>query len=338
MTQTMAQRVLGGMYGAVIGDALGAITETLSMRQIADLYGWLDDFQPLKAQPYGQDRVPGEITDDASLLLAMAGAASTREFTLSMALDGMRAWASDERYARYAGPSTKRALAMVQAGHDPLEAGKGDVMSFTGASNGGAMKAAPAGWMAPNDIETASRNAAMLCGPTHNTNLAISGAAAVSAACSAALAHDATVDSVTEAAADGARIGAEIGLLQGREVAGPDVARRIQQALLLVDRSDQRGSIDRIANEVGAGLATSESVPAAVAIFALAGGDGRLSAIYSANIGDDTDTIGCMAAAIGGTFSGPASFPSSWLELVSSRNHIDVERIAQEFIERTHHA
>lgn len=338
MIDTLKDRIVGGMYGAVIGDALGAITETLSIRQIENLYGWLDDFQPLKAQPYGQDRVPGEITDDASLLLAMANAASTQTFSLDMAIDGMQKWADDERYARYAGPSTKRALAMVLDGHDPLEAGKGDVMSFTGASNGGAMKVAPAGWMAPGDIEAATRNAATLCGPTHNTNLAIAGAAAIAAACSEALNPEATVDAVTAAAATGATLGAELGLKQGREVAGPDVAARIEQALALIDTSDPRASLKRLANQIGAGLATSESVPVAIALFALAEGDGRLCAVYSANIGDDTDTVGCMAAAIGGTFSGPNSFPLAWKELVSSANHIDVESVAQEFIERTQNA
>ncbi|MDU4286501.1 MULTISPECIES: ADP-ribosylglycohydrolase family protein [unclassified Actinomyces] len=338
MTSDQSERLLGGIYGAIIGDALGAITETLTARQIAELYGWMDDFQPLKAQPYGQDRVPGEITDDASLLLAMANVARGRDFSVEMAVRAMRTWADDPRYARYAGPSTKRALAMIQDGHDPLEAGRGDVMSFTGASNGGAMKAAPAGWMVPGDLEAAVANAAALCGPTHNTNLAIAGAAAVAAACSVAIDSGSTVDDVVRAATEGARLGAELGLRQGREVAGPDVARRIVQALGLVQLNDPRSSLDELANQIGAGLATSESVPAAIAIFALAKGDGRLCAIYSANIGDDTDTVGCMAAAIGGTFSGPTAFPQPWRELVSSANHIDVEQIAEAFIERTHHA
>lgn len=338
MTEPLTSRVLGGMYGAIIGDALGAITETLSMRQISDLYGWLDDFQPLKSQPYGQARIPGEITDDSSLLLAMAAAASAQEFTLEMAIQGMQAWAADERYSRYAGPSTKRALAMVLDGGDPLEAGKGDVTSFTGASNGGAMKVAPACWMAPGDVELAVRNAAALCGPTHNTNLAIAGAAAVAAACSHAMTQGATVASVTAAAVRGAELGAELGLQQGREVAGPAVSLRILQALDLIDFHNPQASLERLANQIGVGLATSESVPVAIALFALAQGDGRLCAVYSANIGDDTDTVGCMAAAIGGTFSGPDTFPHPWKQLVSSANHINVERLAQEFIERTQNA
>lgn len=338
MDEMLNARVLGGMYGAVIGDALGAITETLSMRQIRELYGWLDDFQPLKTQPYGQDRVPGEITDDASLVLAMAAVAHSEDFTIDMAIKGVQAWASDERYSRYAGPSTKRALALILRGCDPLEAGKGDVTSFTGASNGGAMKVAPAGWMAPNDIEKAVRNAAAMCGPTHNTNLAIAGASAIAAACSAALDESPTIESVTTAAISGAEIGARIGLRQGREVAGPDVALRIRQALDLVDVEEPNASLERLANRIGCGLATSESVPVAIAIFALSQGDGRLCAIYSANVSDDTDTVGCMATAIGGTFSGANVFPLRWRKLVSAANHIDVEKLTKQFIERTQNA
>ncbi len=338
MSQQFERRVLGGMYGAIIGDALGAMTETYSMRQIDELYGWLDDFEPLKSQPYGQERIPGEITDDASLLLAMAAAASGSSFTPEMALEGLRAWLDDPRYSRYSGPSTRRALGLIQAGHDPLEAGKGDLASSTGASNGGGMKAAPAGWSVPGDVEAAARNAAALCGPTHNTNLAIAGAAAIAAACSVAMLHRSSITDVTQAAVEGARIGGRLGMEQGREVAGPDVALRIGQALALVDTADYRGTLDRLANQIGAGLAASESIPTAVALFALAEGDGSLCAVYAANIGDDTDTIGCMATAIAGTFSGPETFPQAWKELVSAANHIDVEQTAHDFIDATHHS
>lgn len=47
-----------------------------------------------------------------------------------------------------------------------------------------------------------------------------------------------------------------------------------------------------------------ETVPAALAIVRLAGGDPRLAASFGANFGRDTDTIACMAAGICGALSG----------------------------------
>lgn len=334
MHSNYRERILGGLRGAAVGDSLGAITETLTRRQIRELYGWLDDYRAPVSPPYGQERIPGEITDDASLIIAMMeSAAGTDRLELAPTIRGLMQWADDPRYSRYAGPSTKRAIQLIRAGANPLEVGKGDVNSFTGASNGGAMKSAPAGWAARGNIELAVHNAAVICGPTHNTQVAIAGAAAIAAGCTAALSESATVATVIAAAIDGATRGHELGLSQGREVAAPNVERRILQAMDLVDRNSVENTLENLANQIGCGLSTSESVPVALAIFALAEGDPTLCAIYSANVGDDTDTIGCMAGALGGTYSTSANLPNSWIDLIDEANNINTEAIADRFID-----
>ena len=78
------------------------------------------------------------------------------------------------------GPSTKRAVAAVLAGTPPDEAGA------TGATNGAAMRIAPVGiGMAPRDLPTLVDQVVMASSVTHNTGIALAGAAAVAAAVSA---------------------------------------------------------------------------------------------------------------------------------------------------------
>ena len=48
-----------------------------------------------------------------------------------------------------------------------------------GASNGGAMRVAPAGLVHPGDIKGAVRAAAVTCRPNHFTSIGVSGAGAI---------------------------------------------------------------------------------------------------------------------------------------------------------------
>ncbi|TAM66978.1 MAG: hypothetical protein EPN48_15040 [Microbacteriaceae bacterium] len=329
----LRKRIEGGMAGAVIGDALGAMTETLSIRQIRHLYGWIDDFTELRHKPYDQDRVIGAYTDDASLVIAMAQSIiDSGDVELDAVVSHLMKWSSDPVLAKFSGPSTKRAVMRIAAGEDPFLVGMGDVQSFTGATNGGAMKSAPAGWFHPGDVAAAARAAAIICTPTHNTQLAIAGAAAVAGACAQACVEGTDITAIIEAAVEAAQIGEAIGLAQGREVAGPSIERRILAAVEIARSGhDLESVVEDLADQIGAGLNTHESVPAAFGLLAAAGGDINLTAITAANIGDDTDTIGSIATAIAGTFSGIDKVNKDWYALVSTVNCIDIKGLAQKF-------
>ncbi len=326
----LSDRICGGLAGAVVGDALGALTETLSIRQIEEIYGWLDDFTELKHRPYDQNRVVGAFTDDASLVIAICKAAiDPQGLCIDTIVSRLLEWSEDPNLSKFAGPSTKRAVSRILAGENPRLVGMGDVQSFTGVSNGGAMKAPPAGWLHPGDVAAAARAAALICEPTHNTQIAISGAAAIGAACSMAMLDGVSVEAVAVAAIEGARLGERIGMEQGREVAGPSVARRIEHAIRIAASGENlRTILLALADDIGAGLNTYESVPAAIGVFVAVGGDVNAAAIASANIGDDTDTVGCMAAAIAGTFSGIQGVNPRWLDLVSKINNLDLPDLA----------
>jgi len=55
-----------------------------------------------------------------------------------------------------------------------------------------------------------------------------------------------------------------------------------------------------------------ETVPAALAMFWLAGGDAVKTTEYAANFGRDTDTIATMAGALAGAFGGMSALRPEW--------------------------
>ena len=103
---------------------------------------------------------------------------------------------------------------------------------------------------------------------THNTGVALAGAAAVAAAVSAGI-DGASVAEATQLAIRAARLGAS----RGHWVAGASVHHRIEWAVSMADPADAAASLERIRNLIGTSLATQESVPAAFGILAVFGDD-----------------------------------------------------------------
>jgi ADP-ribosylglycohydrolase len=125
------------------------------------------------------------------------------------------------------------------------------------------------------------------CRPTHDTGIAIAGAAAVAAAVSAGLDGAGYIEATEVAIA-----AAELGEQRGHWVAGASVAARISWAVTL--------DAERLVALVGTSLASQESVPAAFGRLALADGDGWRACLAAAAAGGDTDTIAAMAGAMAG--------------------------------------
>src|SRR5581483_8529383 len=166
------------------------------------------------------------------------------------------------------GPSTKRAVEAVLNGTPPAEAGS------AGTTNGAAMRITPVGIAVPlryspstaiaftrNDLPALVDHVVMASHVTHNTGIALAGAAAVAAAVSAGI-SGATVADATTLGIQAAYVAAR----RGHWVAGADVAARIGWAASLVSNRNQAEAADLIYRLVGTSLATQESVPAAFAV------------------------------------------------------------------------
>ncbi|MGH3298884.1 MAG: ADP-ribosylglycohydrolase family protein, partial [Trebonia sp.] len=178
-------RARGALYGLAIGDALGMPTQMLSRRQITQRWGQLlAGFEPAPpGHPIAAGMKAGAVTDDteqAVLLgrLLVSGFVEPRQLAAALV-----AWEHDmaERGSLdLLGPSTKRAVSAVLAGTPPEEAG------VHGDTNGAAMRIAPVGIKVraddPRALVDAVHEASLV---THNTSVALAGAAAVAAAVSA---------------------------------------------------------------------------------------------------------------------------------------------------------
>jgi ADP-ribosylglycohydrolase len=298
-------RARGALYGLAIGDALGMPTQMLPRREIVDRWGsMLTGFEAAPDDhPIAAGMPAGAVTDDteqAVLLgrLLVAGQGRVDPGELASALLGWERDMAARGSLDLLGPSTKRALQAVQDGTPPAAAGR------YGDTNGAAMRITPVG------VATAGPGSALVDRVqqaslvTHNTSIALAGAAAVAAAVSAGI-DGADVATATAAGVAAARLGA----LRGHWTAGADVAARIDWAASLVAGAEPARAAEVIYTLVGTSLATQESVPAAFAVLSAVPNEPWRACLLAASLGGDCDTIAAMAGAIGGACHGLAAFP-----------------------------
>jgi ADP-ribosylglycohydrolase len=309
-------RARGALYGLAIGDALGMPTQMLSRREIAERWGpLLTGFEPAPPDhPIAAGLPAGTVTDDteqAVLLgrLLVQGHGVVDPGELAQALVRWERDMAARGSLDLLGPSTKRAVAAVLAGVPPEEAGA------SGTTNGAAMRIAPVGIAVNLDHpEALVDQVVAVSRVTHNTGVALAGAAAVAAGVSAGL-SGAGVGEATAFAVDAAGIAAG----RGHWVAGADVAARIEWATRLVTDRDLAEAAEVIYTLVGTSLATQESVPAAFAVLAAVPDNPWQACLLAASLGGDCDTIAAMAGAVAGACHGVGAFPPDALTVIDAQ-------------------
>jgi ADP-ribosylglycohydrolase len=321
-------RAEGALTGLAVGDALGMPTQGLSPAAIRSAYGTVDRLLPAAPDhPIAAGLPAGSVTDDTEQALLVADALIEGRGRVDPADLAVRLAAWEERMrARGSldllGPSTKAAIAAVQRGVPPAEAGR------AGTTNGAAMRIAPVGIACgPDDLPALVDRVAETCLVTHATSVAVAGAAAVAAAVSAGVAGAAVPEAVG-LAVEAARLGAGA----APWVAGAEVATRIRLAVELAERTPPEDLPAAVAAAVGTGLATQESVPAAFAVLAAHPADPWAACTTAASLGGDTDTIAAMAGAVGGAVHGPGGFPREAVATVRAVNDLPIERLAAELL------
>ena len=291
-------------------------TEMLSRPQIVARWGsLLTGFEPSSpGHPIAAGLPAGAVTDDTEqavllsrLLVAGRGTVDPRELA-----EALVSWERDMA-ARGSlgllGPSTKRAVAAILAGAPPEQAGA------RGATNGAAMRIAPVGIAVPVSLGLSTLVDRVVAASyvTHNTGVALAGAAAVAAAVSAGV-DGAGIGEATAFAVDAAGIASG----HGHWVAGADVGARIGWATSLVAGREQAEAAELIYTLVGTSLATQESVPAAFAVLAAVPDDPWQACLLAASLGGDCDTIAAMVGAVSGACHGVGAFPSEALTVIDA--------------------
>lgn len=316
-------RARGALYGLAIGDALGMPTQMLPRRVVERRFGpLLEGFEPADGEhPVAAGLPAGSITDDTEQALILADhlcATGGRPRPAEIAA-ALLAW-ERESAARgrrdLLGPSTKRACEALARGEPVERAG------IHGDTNGAAMRIAPVGIACAGDaglidvVEAASL-------ATHNTTVALAGAAAVAAAVSAGV-DGAGMAGAIEAGVEAAELGAR----RGHWVAGADVATRMRWATGAMNGGGEAAGIATIVSLVGTSVATQESVPAAFAVLALAPDEPWRACRLAASLGGDSDTIAAIAGAVAGAVHGVEALPAEAVALVDEVNDLDLARVA----------
>ena len=319
------QRAAGALYGLAAGDALGMPTESLPRAEIVARYGPLvDSFQPGPPdQPLAAGLPAGTVTDDTEQALLLAGliiegGGTVDEAEFARRLIGWEAEMRARGSLSLLGPSTKRALAALLGGADVTESGR------FGTTNGAAMRITPVGVATPcDDLGVLVDRVVAASRVTHNTGVALAGAAAVAAAVSAGVAG-ASVPEATSVAV--AAAGQAAG--RGHWVAAADVAARISWATGLTAGLAPQAAIDAVYTLVGTSLASQESVPAVFAILAAAPDDPWLACRMAASAGGDTDSIAAMAGAVAGACHGVTAIPAPARATVREVNGLRLDEVA----------
>jgi ADP-ribosylglycohydrolase len=320
---TGAARARGALYGLAIGDALGMPTQMLSRAEIAGRYGgMLTGFEPAPpGHPIAAGQPAGSVTDDTEqavllgrLLVKGGGAIDPREF--AAALLAWERTMAERGSLDLLGPSTKRAVAAILAGTPPDEAGR------YGDTNGAAMRITPVGIACHSRAADLVDQVVAASRVTHNTGIALAGAAAVAAAVRAGVAGAGVADA-TGQAVEAAREAGQ----RGHWVAGADVAARIEWAVDLVRGFAEAEAADVIYTLVGTSLATQESVPAAFAVLAAVPADPWRACLLAASLGGDCDTIAAMAGAIAGACHGVGAFPADAIATIDAQG-LDLASLA----------
>ncbi|BBP75620.1 ADP-ribosylglycohydrolase family protein [Pseudomonas gingeri] len=328
---TPTHRALGAFYGLALGDALGMPTQSLSRSQIQARFGsirTLVDAGP--DQPIAPNMPAGSITDDTEQAILVGqllidGQGHIEPAVLAERLIAWEAVMQAKGSQDLLGPSTKRAIEMILAGHSPEEAGR------YGTTNGAAMRITPVGIAA--DIAEPGRflkAVVQACQVTHNTNLGIASAAAVAAVISSGING--------KSLAQALEVGTEIAFAaeqHGHWVAGGRIGPRIRWARQLSADCADADLADLLYDVVGTSVASQESV---VVAFALAQrvAEGRLSAFdatcLAAGIGGDTDTIAGILGAMLGACDGLECWPPELIAQIIEVNGLELVPLVQGLI------
>jgi two-component system OmpR family sensor kinase len=266
----MYQKILGGLLGGAVGDAMGAPTEGRSTIEILRHFGHaVCDFEKPPADSFGAGNEAGQLTDDFSSAYFIARHIVDHDGDINgdIVREAIIDWSEHAVFFdRFVGPTTLRAIRRFKG--EKIEDSGGLDVATRQATNGSGMKISPIGLFNPGNLDQAIADAVTVTLPTHDNHLAISGACAVAAAVSRAMLPDADLYNVVQAGLYGASEGESIGLKVGKEVAGASVVRRMEMAVdIALGAGTPWEKMIEIGDRIGSGLHVAEAIPAAFGLF-----------------------------------------------------------------------
>ncbi len=313
----LRDKIAGALYGMALGDAMGMPAELWGRDRARKFFGGkiteLIDGPDENDVAFNYDK--GQFTDDTGQALVLLDSISTTDYKPDAQdiAKRMLEWADKENAFEnnILGPTSKLALADFRDGKDA------SAITNKALSNGSAMRIAPIGCLfRPEQKAEIVDYVYGVSQATHTSDVTIAGAAMIAAGVASAIVND-DFEKVLEDIMSIEPAGYE----KGCETFSPRLAERVKIGIQLAKEyaDDEETFSRKIYDIIGAGVGIIESVPAAVAI-AYYNQDSDKSALMCANLGGDTDTIGAMATAICGAFTGYSKINPQYTELLRVQN------------------
>ncbi len=329
--EIIRSKIKGCLFGLAIGDAMGMPTSFLTPELIRKQYGWVDRFYPpLPKHIYHDGLKAGEFTDDTEQSLALAKSfIRMKKVVEEDIVSELISWSERTRgkYASPLGPSTQRAIDLIRAGTPLEEAGK------AGDTNGSSMRISPLGiihGVRNSPLNELLGDVVKTCRPTHGTRPSISAAAAVAWGIALSFQPGITMDELLIEMIKAAEKAEPYGVDTVSASVPKRIAWVVEQA---AGASNPREFIAKVYEFLGVGVASADSVPAAIGLFAFAKGDPSLAISLGVNMGGDCDTVASIAGALAGTYAGVQAIPETWRKEVSQVNHLDLDNVVNGLIE-----
>jgi len=316
----MKNRIAGALYGQALGDAMGMPSELWSKKYIEEFFGGLitEMLDGPVENEVATNYIKGQFTDDTGQALVLLDSLASTNYIPNTKDVAQRLLEWSERENAFQnnilGPTTKLALTDFREGKNPSK------VTNSALSNGSAMRIGPIGAMFyPEQKEKLVDYVYDLSCATHSSDIAIAGAAMIAVGVASAIVND-----DFEKVVDDILAIEPIGYAKGAETFSPRLNERVKIGIEIARKYKEQDSIflQKIYDIVGTGVQIIESVPAAISVAYYARNPNH-SAFLCANMGGDTDTIGAMATAICGAFTGVSVIHSHYIEMLHKQNNIN---------------
>lgn len=304
-----ASRIIGGLLGTLVGDALGVPVEftgrsTRDLDPVTDMRGFGTWNQP-----------PGTWSDDGAMALASADTLTTHGWNLDRMMEGFRRWYDEAWWTAHGkvfdiGGTTRMAIIDYRICTDASTSGRCDDRSN---GNGSLMRIQPA--------------SAYLAGATSDDRIRRAGEAS-------ALTH-AHIRSRLCCAWHAQWCAAVLSGSDARSAAGK-ASQRLHREVPAGERAPLARILDGMAMDLPRERVPSDGYVVSTleaAQWCLAQHAGFAEAVLAAvNLGGDTDTTGAVVGGMAGWLHGVQAIPPTWIAALPRRTELDT--LARRFAER----
>ncbi len=343
----LADRAVGCLAGAAVGDALGGATEGWEAKEIHEHFGGyvegiVESIRRTKKvekafSPFHKG--DGHVTDDTLMTRVLVHAYDVKrdhldaydvEALMLPEIVDKPTWIpelgrEDLLYHRLF-LAEKWLVLKLRYGHaDPRDAGVGNIVNC-----GAAMYIAPVGIANAGDPDRAYLEALDLTG-AHQSSYGREAAGVLAAAVAESFRPEATVSSVVETAlrlakdATRTSIDAVVEAATGLDGWREGGLAELRRAFAPFDSVGEPYSAPAQNARIPSRLHAIEELPLALGLLVATAGDYSETVLGGVNYGRDSDSIASMGGALAGALGGAGALRRDWVDEVSAASRIDVE-------------